>query len=272
MTTSSRPSPPNDPALANLIAQAESLAGQTGDPKLKLLTDHLGTLIADGFNPVVFCRYIATAHYLGRHLEGRFAGVTVSVVTGELTADERKEQVELIGDAERRLSIATDCLSEGINLQDHFDAVVHYDLSWNPTRHEQREGRVDRFGQPRDTVRATLLYGENNPVDGAVLRGDPAQGRDDPRASWACRCRCRTTAIADAGADARGLAAQAGDDRAAGRPRLRRDRGGAAASTRIWVDAAEKAKQQPHGLRAAPAQARGRAARVASYARRHRQQ
>jgi SNF2 family DNA or RNA helicase len=43
--------------------------------------------------------------------------------------------------------VATDCLSEGINLQDYFDAVVHYDLSWNPTRHEQREGRVDRFGQ-----------------------------------------------------------------------------------------------------------------------------
>lgn len=65
--------------------------------------------------------------------------------------------------------VATDCLSEGINLQDHFDAVIHYDLSWNPTRHEQREGRVDRFGQTSPTVRATLMYGINNPVDGAVL-------------------------------------------------------------------------------------------------------
>ena len=61
------------------------------------------------------------------------------------------------------------CLSEGVNLQEHFDAVVHYDLSWNPTRHEQREGRVDRFGQKSGIVRATLLYGANNPVDGAVL-------------------------------------------------------------------------------------------------------
>jgi hypothetical protein len=49
------------------------------------------------------------------------------------------------------------------------DAVVHYDLSWNPTRHEQREGRVDRFGQLARVVRATLIYGANNPVDGAVL-------------------------------------------------------------------------------------------------------
>lgn len=159
----------NDPALNDLIAQAERLAGQSGDPKLKVLTDHLGELIADGFNPVVFCRYIATAHYLGRQLEGKFKNVTVSVVTGELTADERKEKVEILGDAERRVLIATDCLSEGVNLQEHFDAVVHYDLSWNPTRHEQREGRVDRFGQERPVVRATLMYGANNPVDGAVL-------------------------------------------------------------------------------------------------------
>lgn len=155
--------------LASLIKQAEDLAGQSGDPKLKLLTDHLVGLVKEGFSPVVFCRYIATAHYLGEHLRSKLKDVTVGVVTGELTADERKEKVELLGEAERRLLIATDCLSEGVNLQDHFDAVVHYDLSWNPTRHEQREGRVDRFGQKREVVRATLLYGANNPVDGAVF-------------------------------------------------------------------------------------------------------
>lgn len=159
----------DDPVLAGLIAEAERLSGQSGDPKLKLLTDHLAELVASGFNPVVFCRYIATTHYLGRHLADRFKGVRVDVVTGELTADERKDKVEALGGDERRLLIATDCLSEGINLQQYFDAVVHYDLSWNPTRHEQREGRVDRFGQTSPVVRATLLYGANNPVDGAVL-------------------------------------------------------------------------------------------------------
>jgi len=159
----------DDTALAVLIAQAEELAGQAGDPKLKLLTNHVAELVADGFNPVIFCRYIATAHYLGQHLAAKIKSVTVGVVTGELTSDERKEKVEILGDAEQRILVATDCLSEGVNLQDHFDAVVHYDLSWNPTRHEQREGRVDRFGQKRGVVRATLLYGENNPVDGAVL-------------------------------------------------------------------------------------------------------
>ncbi len=155
--------------LARLIEQAEELAGQAGDPKLRLLTDHLAEQLRDGFSPVVFCRYIATAHYLAKHLASKLKDVTVAVVTGEITSEERREKVALLGEADRRLLIATDCLSEGVNLQDNFDAVVHYDLSWNPTRHEQREGRVDRFGQKRPVVRATLIYGENNPVDGAVL-------------------------------------------------------------------------------------------------------
>ncbi|WP_354674303.1 helicase-related protein [Cupriavidus alkaliphilus] len=159
-----------DPALRGLLAQAEALVGEEDDPKLRLLTGHLKQLIDDGFNPVVFCRYIATAHYLQQHLAGKFRGVTAEVVTGEFPAEERERRVEALGEAERRLLIATDCLSEGVNLQEHLDAVVHYDLSWNPTRHEQREGRVDRFGQSSPRVRATLIYGANNPVDGAVLQ------------------------------------------------------------------------------------------------------
>lgn len=159
-----------DPALATLIGQAEKLASAAGDPKLALLTEHVKKLLDEGFNPVVFCRYIATARYVAKHLKERFKAVSVGVVTGEITSDERREQVETLGDSEsQRVLVATDCLSEGINLQEHFDAVVHYDLSWNPTRHEQREGRVDRYGQEKKVVRTTLLYGANNPVDGAVL-------------------------------------------------------------------------------------------------------
>ena len=63
----------------------------------------------------------------------------------------------------------TDCLSEGINLQDRFDAVLHYDLPWNPNRLEQREGRVDRYGQPKSEVKAVLLYSTDNVIDGIVL-------------------------------------------------------------------------------------------------------
>lgn len=157
------------PKIKDLIKEAQALSGQKGDPKLKLLKDQLSELIEEKFNPVVFCRYIATAHYLKEQLAKEFEGVTVEVITGEITSDERKEKVDAMAAAEQRLLIATDCLSEGVNLQQVFDAVIHYDLSWNPTRHEQREGRVDRFGQPTPVVRALLIYGENNPVDGAVL-------------------------------------------------------------------------------------------------------
>ena len=46
---------------------------------------------------------------------------------------------------------------------------MHYDLAWNPTRHEQREGRVDRFGQTAPTVRTITYYGADNKIDGVVL-------------------------------------------------------------------------------------------------------
>lgn len=159
----------DDPALAALIEQAESLVAKKDDAKLRTLVTHVKQLLDEGFSPVVFCRFIATAHFLEEVLSATFKKVTVKAVTGELSSHQREEAVDALGKAETRLLVATDCLSEGINLQEHFDAVVHYDLSWNPTRHEQREGRVDRFGQEREVVRTTLLYGANNPVDGAVL-------------------------------------------------------------------------------------------------------
>ena len=160
----------DSPALARLIEQAERLAGQSGDPKLRAVSAQVTELIEGGFNVVVFCRFIATARYVARHLGERLPGAAVDAVTGEMPPEEREQRVARLGAAENaRVLVATDCLSEGINLQEQFDAVVHYDLSWNPTRHEQREGRVDRFGQPSRTVRATLLYGDN-PVDGAVLQ------------------------------------------------------------------------------------------------------
>lgn len=157
------------PRLQALIADAQRLSGKGGDPKLAALIRHIDLLVKDDYHPVVFCRYIATAHYVAEHLKVAFPKATVDAVTGELTPEERRERVDELEDAEQRILVATDCLSEGINLQHLFTAVVHYDLAWNPTRHEQREGRVDRFGQHADEVRCTMLYGQDNPVDGFVL-------------------------------------------------------------------------------------------------------
>ena len=163
----------NTQRLQALINEAERLSGKAGDPKLATLIAHMEGLMKDGFAPVVFCRYVATAHYVAAELKKHFPKVMVDVVTGELSPEERRSKIEDMEDGadanSGRILVATDCLSEGINLQHLFTAVVHYDLAWNPTRHEQREGRVDRFGQQAPEVRCTMLYGQDNPVDGFVL-------------------------------------------------------------------------------------------------------
>lgn len=159
-----------DGDLAALIDLAKRLVVRPeADPKLGALKLRLRPLLDAGFSPIIFCRYISTAESVGRALQKAFAGLRVEIVHGELPAEERRTRVEAMDDGEQKILVATDCLSEGIDLQDIFDSVVHYDLCWNPIRHQQREGRVDRFGQPKDVVRSLTLYGKNNPVDGVVI-------------------------------------------------------------------------------------------------------
>ncbi|MGW4102284.1 helicase-related protein [Streptomyces sp. NPDC004976] len=170
--------------LAELAKRAKELEGPAQDLKLKALIKHLKALLADGYNPIVFCRYIPTAEYLAEQLANDpetkkrsplGAKTVVKAVTGTLSPQQRIDRIEELAaeagedTAARRVLIATDCLSEGVNLQHHFDAVLHYDLAWNPTRHDQREGRVDRYGQKRDEVRVITLYGDDNGIDGKVL-------------------------------------------------------------------------------------------------------
>ena len=157
-------------ALQRLIASAHALdAKREADPKVSMLLGELKTLLKKGARPVIFCRFIATATMLGEVLRKAWPKAEIAVVTGTLTPDERRERVDALEPHDNRILVATDCLSEGINLQSLFDAVIHYDLSWNPTRHQQREGRVDRFGQQAEVVRSIMMYGENSAIDGAVL-------------------------------------------------------------------------------------------------------
>ncbi len=162
-----------DPALLALVQRTEELVGKP-DPKLAALIETLTPIIKKGANPVVFCRYLATAEHVRDGLRKAFPKLTIEAVTGVLTPDERRDRVADMAPSDeekpaQRLLVATDCLSEGINLQQLFDTVVHYDLSWNPTRHQQREGRVDRFGQPADLVRSIMMFSPDSAIDGAVL-------------------------------------------------------------------------------------------------------
>jgi len=157
--------------LAELIAIAETLDRRRGeDPKVARLLKVLKGLLQEGAKPVIFCRFIATAEALGEEIKRAWPKADVAVVTGRLPPEERRSRVDQLEDSESRILVATDCLSEGINLQALFDAVVHYDLSWNPTRHQQREGRVDRFGQRSPVVRSVTIFGDNSAIDGAVLQ------------------------------------------------------------------------------------------------------
>ena len=143
------------------------------DQKLFAAAIVLEDWIEKGFKPVVFCRYIETAKYLGKHLEPalrkKYPKLDLRVITSEDPDDVRKQRIADMAGDKLRVLIATDCLSEGINLQELFTGVLHYDLPWNPNRLEQREGRVDRFGQKASEVKACLLYGADNPIDGIVL-------------------------------------------------------------------------------------------------------
>jgi superfamily II DNA or RNA helicase len=152
-----------------LSHDASALTGPN-DPKLQAALKLTAKLVKDGHNPILFCRFIPTAEYLAEHLREHLGKrVEVAAVTGLLAPVEREQRIAELAAFDRHVLVATDCLSEGVNLQESFDAVVHYDLSWNPTRHEQREGRVDRYGQPKPTVRTVTFYGANSPIDGIVL-------------------------------------------------------------------------------------------------------
>lgn len=158
--------------LQEMARLAEALQGPE-DAKLDGVTKLVAALLKDGYQPIVFCRFVQTAEYVARALrESRSIpkGTEVVAVTGQLAPAEREERVGKMAEFPSRVLVATDCLSEGINLQRDFNAVIHYDLSWNPTRHEQREGRVDRYGQPSPSVRVVTYFGEDNGVDRIILR------------------------------------------------------------------------------------------------------
>lgn len=155
--------------LLDMARAADDLLGEK-DEKLKKAVDLIKGLLSEGYHPIIFCRFIPTAEYVAAELRTRLPkDVEVMAVTGLLPPESRVETIRQLCESKKHVLVATDCLSEGINLQEHFDAILHYDLSWNPTRHEQRDGRIDRYGQPSPTVRVLTYYGLDNQIDGVVL-------------------------------------------------------------------------------------------------------
>ena len=104
---------------------------------------------------IIFTEYKTTLDYLLRRLREDYrdsSGTVIRELFGGMGDDER-EQIKIAFNDESnslRILVATDAASEGLNLQESARYVLHYDIPWNPSRLDQRNGRLDRHGQARD--------------------------------------------------------------------------------------------------------------------------
>lgn len=127
------------------------------DYKLKALRERvLPELLnkADDRTPgrvIVFTRFKDTLEYMAREM--RAEPFEVITLYGDLSEGERERRLDQFAASSKAVLLATDVISEGLNLQSLSCMVVHYDVPYNPNRIEQRTGRVDRFGQ-----RAPVVY------------------------------------------------------------------------------------------------------------------
>jgi superfamily II DNA or RNA helicase len=170
--------------LATLVAAAREIDAAR-DAKLAALREviaskHGRPINAENRKILIFTAFADTARYLYEELAPwakAELGVDSALVTGTgsnqttlaklrrdlgsiLTAfaprsKERPEDLAAEGDLE--LLIATDCISEGQNLQD-CDWLVNYDIHWNPVRIIQRFGRIDRIGSPNDRIQLVNFW------------------------------------------------------------------------------------------------------------------
>ena len=108
---------------------------------------------------VVFTEYKTTLDYLERRLRKHYGDERVLTLYGAggpggLDESGREHVKSAFNDpsAAVRILVATDAASEGLNLHSTARYLLHYDCPWNPSRLEQRNGRLDRYGQARDVT------------------------------------------------------------------------------------------------------------------------
>jgi hypothetical protein len=120
---------------------------------------------------VVFTRYLDTLEYLAGQIgkNKRFTDTEVLTIHGGLNERQRRDVFSAFDQAKKAVLVATDAISEGINLQHVCAQVVHYELPWNPNRLEQRNGRVDRFGQREKTVYIRTMVMDET-LDATILK------------------------------------------------------------------------------------------------------
>lgn len=170
--------------LATLLFAAEQVTAER-DAKLTELRKLIINKVAHPINPgntkvIVFTAFADTAAYLYNELSGwakNELGLHSALIVGAgsnktnlqkartdlaglLTAfspRSKERPSEFAGDGEIDLLIATDCISEGQNLQD-CDYLINFDIHWNPVRIIQRFGRIDRIGSPNDSIQLANFW------------------------------------------------------------------------------------------------------------------
>jgi superfamily II DNA or RNA helicase len=163
---------PPDPQEMELLREVERnlaavVSGTGTDPKVQVILHYLGEqnwLERNG--AIIFSQYRTTAEWVLEALCSTYPNEPVALYAGGAASfvqrgtDRRsakrehiKESIQL-GDI--RLVCATDAACEGLNLQ-RLGAQINVDLPWNPSRLEQRKGRVQRIGQVRDNVHILSL-------------------------------------------------------------------------------------------------------------------
>lgn len=135
---------------------------------------------------IIFSQYYDTALWVAEKLSHHFPDDTVAVyggagrsgifLNGQWRSVDREDIKKAVREYEIRLVVATDAAAEGLNLQT-LATLINIDLPWNPSRLEQRIGRIKRYGQKRDTVKmANLVY--QNTVDEKVYGKLSARMKD----------------------------------------------------------------------------------------------
>ena len=134
--------------------------GEIEDPKLNALHKVLMDLSRQ---VLVFCQFTETVAYL----EGALADFDVYTITGDVPVDDRGAIIDAFRKRDKAVLLLTQTGSEGLDLQ-FCNAVVNYDLHWNPMIIEQRVGRIDRIGQTKSEITIYDFFVEGS-IDARVL-------------------------------------------------------------------------------------------------------
>lgn len=110
---------------------------------------------------IIFSQYFDTASWVARKLSNHFSNEPIGLYAGgdksgiftdgSFVKKEKEELKLAVKNRELKVLVGTDSASEGLNLQT-LGTLINLDLPWNPTRLEQRKGRIQRIGQVNDEV------------------------------------------------------------------------------------------------------------------------